>query len=94
MHSKILVIAVLFTAGAVASCWENRKKCEWHGTSPNCGSTNHQIGDTNEQGKVLVDWTKIKDHAVLCATHEISNECCNDYGNGCFVGYKRLWCEK
>lgn len=90
-------LATLVTP-VVSRCSMNNRWCYWIGSAPACGSTNFKIGEIDETGKVLKAWTKDKDHALLC-THfnkdgdRPSTSCCNDYGSGCWGGYKRLWCE-
>ncbi|KAM6535928.1 hypothetical protein FALCPG4_005453 [Fusarium falciforme] len=90
-------LATLVTP-VVSRCSMDNRWCYWIGTAPFCESTKFNIGEIDETGKVLKAWTKDKNHALLC-THfntdgdRPSKSCCNDYGSGCWDGYKRLWCE-
>ncbi|KAI8596251.1 hypothetical protein EDD21DRAFT_388832 [Dissophora ornata] len=63
--------------------------CEWVGNSPGCGTTPSQLGATevvDGETWMLVDWTKGKD------AYHFSGDCRSEYGEGCWSGYKRLWC--
>ncbi|KAE8162395.1 hypothetical protein BDV40DRAFT_300422 [Aspergillus tamarii] len=91
---KIQLIAMtLFASGAFSYCHYNGRKCFWDGSSPSCGSTSYKIGQTGEKGDQLVATTEFENHSAMCRRMErYSSSCCEEYGNGCWSGYKRLWC--
>ncbi|OQE15727.1 hypothetical protein PENSTE_c027G02706 [Penicillium steckii] len=92
---KFEILAISFAAlfsGVSAGCAYNQYHwdCEWRGDSPSCGTTYHELGTTDEDGWELVDWTK---DASLNQIRSRLGYCKDSYGNGCWSGYKRLWCK-
>lgn len=67
--------------------------CEWFGSATDCGKTSRELGDFDDDGLELVEWTKEQSASDLRFLNRISTSCYNDYGNGCWSGYKRLWCD-
>ncbi|KAM0415871.1 hypothetical protein ACHAPT_013182 [Fusarium lateritium] len=90
-------LATLVTP-VVSRCSMNNRWCYWIGEAPSCGSTEFKLEQIDETGKRLKAWTKDKNQADLCSKYNRDGDrpswdCCNDYGSGCWGGYKRLWCE-
>lgn len=97
MHlSKLLIFTAAFTSGALSKCTYEGSECEWFGSAPFCGSTDANIGDKDNEGRTLEDWTKEVNIHNLCdpGWGTLYGNCCDDYGSGCWSGYKRLWCRE
>jgi hypothetical protein len=108
MHFNIIASVALALVPRALACQQydnhgNLMECEWFGTSPGCGTTGSNIGDTDDQGRVLWQWTKYNDWATFCDIqadrphnygNSVSASCCNAYGASCWSGYKRLWCKR
>ncbi|CAO3648626.1 unnamed protein product [Cunninghamella echinulata] len=92
MNSNILLFLFIlyFFATLVTSevCNAIGLVCSWDGSSPKCGETSANIGDCYN-GSRLIAWTKEDD--IITLNERIGN-CKSVYGNGCWSGYKRLWC--
>ncbi|KAI9300526.1 hypothetical protein BJ944DRAFT_253035 [Cunninghamella echinulata] len=71
--------------------------CEWWGTAPSCGTSSSSIGDMDSEGRKFVASTKCQSAREVCwkMSHGGSEygPCMEDYGRGCWSGYKRLWCK-
>lgn len=95
MHLKILLFTSVFASGALSKCTWQGNQCEWFGTALSCDSTDAQLGDTKD-GWTLEDWTKELSIAKICdpGYGTLYGDCCDDYGAGCWTGYKRLWCKE
>lgn len=96
MQLQLFSIFALSMAGALADhCFYDGRKCFWDGSSPGCGSTSFKIGEWGNNGDQLVASTEFQDRGEMCRRIErYSSSCCEEYGNGCWSGYKRLWCKK
>jgi len=102
------LLSCLAFASTAFSCTQydnqgNSMDCSWDGTSPSCGSTSFNVGDTGTLGDVLWQSTKDNDWATFCDPqadrphnfgNSVSSSCCDEYGASCWSGYKRLWCKK
>ena len=76
---------------------KNGRDCKWFGTAPFCGSTSHAIGDKDGEWE-LIDTTENQTRKAACyafgfPSEDTPNPCLDDYGEGCIIGYKRLWCK-
>ncbi|PWY61430.1 hypothetical protein BO83DRAFT_394523 [Aspergillus eucalypticola CBS 122712] len=93
------VIASVFLGVGIATAAEtcdnsySEKDCNWEGTAPFCGASDHPVGYT-DNGWTLVATTKYEDHLALELTGKISLECYEIYGSGCVTGWKNLWCPR
>ncbi|KAJ5927597.1 hypothetical protein N7516_009370 [Penicillium verrucosum] len=92
---KLQILAISFAAlssGVSAGCAYNEYhwNCEWHGSSPSCGGTSHDLGYTDADGWELVKWSKDADIKHLRSS---LGYCAGSYGSSCWSGYKRLWCK-
>ena len=95
MQLQIFSIFALSMSGALAGCTYNGRKCFWDGSSPGCGSTSFKIGEWGHAGDELVATTEFENASEMCLRiSPFSSSCCEEYGNGCWTGYKRLWCKK
>ncbi|KAJ5096900.1 hypothetical protein N7456_007621 [Penicillium angulare] len=91
MNIKLLAILSSLASIAAADCDQNTlTRCNWHGSSPDCGNDGRAVGYTDGTW-TLTATTQYKDHTDLMEAHAISEDCYNDYGAGCWGGYKRLW---
>lgn len=93
--SQILPLAMVLVPGVIANFQWHERDCEWFGSSPGCGGTGSSIGDFDDEGRELIMTTQHQDAADACERLVgYYSECREDYGNGCWTGYKRLWCYK
>ncbi|KAB8239351.1 hypothetical protein ETB97_006968 [Aspergillus alliaceus] len=67
--------------------------CKWVGAAPACGSTDARLGDCDKDGRQLLSTTKELSISELCKYKVLQGQCCEEYGSGCWIGYKRLWCK-
>lgn len=90
MKFQIWGLTLAALAGVSSGCAKSHRhsNCEWDGSSPFCGETEHQIGDEVGE-KVLAAWTK---HESIEDLSDLGY-CAGSYGNSCWSGYKRLWCK-
>ena len=99
MHSILATITMAILArGALADCTFRRSKCQWVGTAPFCGHHADHGGhlgiDPPHQGWLTATDTEDESISELYDRKGSDfKDCYNDYGKGCFTGYKALYCE-
>lgn len=100
MFFKTLVLTTLCATGALSlGKWECRQSgmiCHWEGRSPSCGSTDKQLGFEEKRSDgtyKLQEWTRDFSKKTLWYRNLIDYDCQARYGEGCYSGYKRLWCK-
>ncbi|RMJ17167.1 hypothetical protein BHE90_001913 [Fusarium euwallaceae] len=92
-----LTMAIL-ARGALAGCTFHNRKCEWVGTAPFCGHHADHGGhlgiDPPHQGWLTATDTEDENIDELYERKGSEfKECYNDYGKGCWTGYKALYCD-
>ena len=88
-----LALMSLFASSALSICNYDGRSCFWDGSAPSCGSTSYKLRQTGEKGDELVATTEFESAGAMCERIKgHSTSCCEEYGGGCWSGYKRLWC--
>ncbi|PHH82666.1 hypothetical protein CDD82_5206 [Ophiocordyceps australis] len=79
-------------------CRFRGRTCQWHGSSPFCGTTSSPLGQTDALNQTLLFTTRETPIAHLCANLDAADypgeSCCREYHATCWTGYKRLWCSE
>lgn len=99
--TKLIIATAAILPVAVADCTYSNRECRWFGSSPGCGSSSSNYGEVDSEGRQYVLSTRDDNIGHICQDNDVERpddveyigaSCCDDYGVGCFSGYKRLWC--
>ncbi|RAH49323.1 uncharacterized protein BO95DRAFT_479560 [Aspergillus brunneoviolaceus CBS 621.78] len=90
------ILPLLSLIEGIEACYTgDHNNCNWEGSAPACGTSPDHVGTEDAQGRTFVATTEFGTARYFCDWERgqpRGGDCCQAYGNGCWSGYKRLWC--
>ncbi|KAK4226015.1 hypothetical protein QBC38DRAFT_500757 [Podospora fimiseda] len=99
MQFSIFLISLLAALEPViASCTYNGRACQWAGTAPFCGQHKDRADSVciDSPDPSYICFTGTQDESAKELRQRLGSKfenCYQDYGKGCFSGYKELYCK-